>query len=542
MPDAPVTVAQAIAGHLRQLGVTRIFGIPGGGSSLDLIDAAQSLDIEFVLTRTESAAIIMAACSAELSGVIGVALTGVGPGLASAVNGIAYASLDRAPVLIITDGIASQSLRFVTHQRFDQLGLVVPITKARARIDADSLGTELSRLIAAAMAPPLGPVLLELDGVTAAQTTAPIVPAEFAAPPDTDAESIEQARRLLHDARRPVMIVGLECARPAVATAARELHALLDCPLFTTYKAKGVVADSDPRCIGLFTGGSAEAECIASADLIVLLGLDPVELIPQAWRYDAPVLDFAHVPYPIHYVNAALHINGDWESAVEQWRHTKFNSDWTVPEIIEYKDSMYARIRGSGSAHAAENLTPPAIVETAFEIFGNNVRVTIDAGAHMFSAIGLWPAATTGEVLISNGLASMAFALPAAIAAALHEPCCAVVAFTGDGGLLMCLGELATAAELGSNLTVIVFNDSALSLIDIKQQQRGVDTTGVRWNEIDFAACAAGLNVKTMRVRTLHEYRDALGSAATISGPVLLDVRTDPTGYDEQLRALRGNG
>ncbi|MDH3375951.1 MAG: thiamine pyrophosphate-binding protein [Gammaproteobacteria bacterium] len=540
MPNQSITIAQAIARYLRQLGVARIFGIPGGGSSLDLIDAAQSLGIQFVLARTESAAVIMAACSAELSGVIGVALTGVGPGLANAVNGIAYASLDRAPVLIIADGIASQSLRFVTHQRFDQLDLVVPITKSRARIDAGNFAVELPRIISAAMAPPLGPVLLELDGVTAAQTAGALGPVETATLPDVDSDAIEQGQRLLHNSRRPVIIAGLECTSPAGVLAVRGLHAQLDCPVFTTYKAKGVVADFDPRCIGLFTGGSAESKCIAGADLIVMLGLDPVELIPQDWRYDAPILELAHIPYSIHYVKAALRFTGDWEPAIEHWCNTKFDNDWTAAELSEYKNGMRARIRNYTSTRAAAKLTAPEVIDTALEIFGGDVRVTIDAGAHMFSAIALWPAANTGDVLISNGLASMAFALPAAIAAALHDPSRAVVTFIGDGGLLMCLGELATAAELEVNLTIVVFNDSALSLIDIKQQQRGFPTTGVRWNEIDLAACAAGFDIMTMRARSLHQYRDALRRAAKISGPVLLDVRIDPTGYRQQLRALRG--
>ena len=97
------TVAELLASAFSAIGVRRIFGVPGGGSSLDVIDAAARRDIEFVLTRTESAAVMMAAATAELSGTPGVALTTKGPGTASAANGMAYASLDRAPVLLLTD-------------------------------------------------------------------------------------------------------------------------------------------------------------------------------------------------------------------------------------------------------------------------------------------------------------------------------------------------------------------------------------------------------------------------------------------------------
>ena len=108
-------------------------------------------------------------------------------------------------------------------------------------------------------------------------------------------------------------------------------------------------------------------------------------------------------------------------------------------------------------------------------------RVTVDAGAHMFPATMLWPVAEPNGMLISNGLSTMGFALPAAIGAALADRRGArrdsrsrrpVVALTGDGGLLMCAGELLTAVRERLRVIVIVFSDASLSLIDIKQRQR----------------------------------------------------------------------
>ena len=101
------TVAEALADAFSRHGVRRLFGVPGGGSSLDVIQACAARGIDFVLTRSESAAVMMAGATAELSGGIGVALTTKGPGLANAANGVAYASLDRAPVLVLTDGFTT---------------------------------------------------------------------------------------------------------------------------------------------------------------------------------------------------------------------------------------------------------------------------------------------------------------------------------------------------------------------------------------------------------------------------------------------------
>ena len=119
--SAPNTLAESIVAALVRHGVQRMFGTPGGGSSLDLIDAAGAQGIEFALARTETAAAIMAAVTGELTGTPGVVLAGVGPGAASTVNGIAYAHLERAPLVLFTDGPASS-----LHQAFDQSALFAP--------------------------------------------------------------------------------------------------------------------------------------------------------------------------------------------------------------------------------------------------------------------------------------------------------------------------------------------------------------------------------------------------------------------------------
>jgi acetolactate synthase-1/2/3 large subunit len=165
---------------------------------------------------------------------------------------------------------------------------------------------------------------------------------------------------------------------------------------------------------------------------------------------------------------------------------------------------------------------------------------SIDAGAHMFSVAGFFPSERPGDVLVSNGLATMAFALPAAISAAVQERNTPVLCFTGDGGLMMCLGELCTAVEQQAKVIVIVFNDSALSLIDIKQQSRSMKPEGVRWRHHDFAATMQALGGVGIRVSNEQEFVEGMQRVLACDGPSLLDVSIDPSGYPEQLKAMRG--
>jgi acetolactate synthase I/II/III large subunit len=131
-----ITVAQLLVRKLSQAGVKKIFGLPGGGSSLDIIAAAAAENIQFVLTKTENAAVMMAGALAETSGVPGVALMTKGPGLTNAANGVAYASLDRAPVIVLTDGFTPKQLTYITHQVFDQQAVLNPLVKAVGRLES----------------------------------------------------------------------------------------------------------------------------------------------------------------------------------------------------------------------------------------------------------------------------------------------------------------------------------------------------------------------------------------------------------------------
>jgi acetolactate synthase-1/2/3 large subunit len=160
----------------------------------------------------------------------------------------------------------------------------------------------------------------------------------------------------------------------------------------------------------------------------------------------------------------------------------------------------------------------------------------------MLVAVPQWETQAPGDLLVSSGLATMGFALPAAIAAALVHPDRRVVCLTGDGGLGMTLAELETLARLQLDVLVVVFNDSALSLIAIKQRPEGHGGSGaVRYRPTDYAAIARGCGLAAETVRDAATLRRAARSACARRGPTLLDVTVDPSGYGAVLDAIRGD-
>lgn len=533
MPDQ-MTGAEALIQSSAEAGMPAIFGVPGGGSSLDVIAAAKACGIPFILARTENGAGIMAAALAELTqNPVGL-LTTRGPGVSNAANGMANADLERAPVILIADGFAARESRYVTHQFFDQAAMMQPVTRARG-IGAGEAG----RVLTAAMGAPRGPGYLELAGDAA---RAPCLPgAAWVAPtlPAPAPALVEQARTLLAAARRPAIIIGLEATEPGRAAATRALVEALGCPALVTYKAKGVLPDSHPLFGGVFTGGEAEATLLRAADLVILAGADPVEFIGQPWRYAAPILDLACAARAMEYRAPECAIIGAWEDAAMVLADAAAPRPW--PELGTRRAAWLAALENTPGGNGG--MAPSRIVQVtqrACRRLGADPRVSVDAGAHMFAATTFWQAERPGDLLISNGLATMGYALPAAIAAAWHDPARGAIAFTGDGGLLMALGELATAAAMRLNLTVVVFNDAALSLIGIKRDERDLPEGALDWPMVDFAAVMRGMGGSAWHVSNADALEAALEAAFATPGPRLLDVRTDPSSYPAQIKALRG--
>jgi acetolactate synthase-1/2/3 large subunit len=464
---------------LQRAGVPRLFGMPGGGGNADLLEAAHQLGLPFTLAHTETAGAFMACAQAEVTGRPGACLATLGPGAASIVNGVAQAHLDRVPLIVITD---PPDPRY-PHQRLPQQEMLAPLVKWS--------GGDLDQALDVVTTPPYGPVHLQ-EGAATRRVAPPPLPHSL---PAADIP-----------AKRPVMLVGLG----GCTAAAREFCESRRIPALVTYKAKGVIPDDHPWFAGVVTNGALEKPVLEQADVFVTAGFDPVELISRPWGYRQPMVPL--------------------ERAVVA-------STWMPEEVRELAEAQRAAMR---PAVEAGELAPHRVVEVAAEVYAG-ARIAVDAGAHMFPVMSLWPARAPRGVLISNGLATMGFGLPAGIGAALLDPARPVVVFTGDGGLMMCAAELRTAARERLRLRIIVFEDAALTLIRLKQEQRGYDTGGTWMGATDWQAVACGFGVLGRSADDEAGLRAALRETADYPGPVLIAARISTRTYPELMRALRGS-
>ncbi len=531
-----MNLSEAMIATLTSVGVKYIFGVPGGGSSLDLIAAADKADIPFILFRGETSAALAASVVAELTGAPGVVLTAIGPGAASAVNGVAYASLERAPLLLICDA-REVGQRVPPHQVFDLQAMYRPIAKACVRLTPKTGSRQFAELAALVQQTPEGPALVELSAAVASGSAGSnSVATEISHADDCDRGAAENALELLAASKRPILLVGLQAVRSSGGKPMLRLGERLGCPIMTTYKAKGVISDSHPQVIAHLTGADSEAAAIRRADLVLWAGVEPVELIPAPWQPEVPLLALSDRPGLQYPATPHAELLGPLAESIDLIFNAGGSSAWLIEEIADLRDELKQRLRLPGG----EGHTVESVVDAVIKAAPSDTRFTVDAGAHMLSVMARIQARESLQVLKSTGLSTMGFALPAAIGSALVDPSRRVVAFTGDGGLLMCLAELSTAARLGCRLTVIVVNDAALSLIDIKQQRRQHRPIGVRYPAVDFAATAIGQGCLAWKVGRKDPLETFLVEALAHEGPSLIDIRVDPSPYGEQLAALRG--
>ncbi len=333
-------------------------------------------------------------------------------------------------------------------------------------------------------------------------------------------------------------MAGLQAREPRRAAALRAFVAETGCPVLTTYKAKGVADERDPLTLGLYMGGVPEEAVIKSADLLLLYGFDPVEGPPQKWRYTtSPMLELTEHVYEPALFEASVSVVGDIAESLAQIAPALGPLSWDKDELgaVKQRLTTAARVAVNGPG-----VSPQALVDAAAAALPADCRIAIDAGAHMLPVLHLWQSAEPSQSLISRGLSTMGFALPAAIASCLADPDRRAVAFTGDGGLMMCLGELGTAFQEGCAPIVVVFNDSCLTLIGSKQARRQLAPAGVDFSDADFAQMARGFGWKAHRVTRPDELAHAFAQAVANPGPTLIDVVIDPSSYEAQILALRG--
>lgn len=502
-----------------------LFGVPGGGPNLQMVGAAQALGMPFALFHTETAACIAASTYGLLTESVGAVVVTRGPGVASAANGVAQATLDKQPLVLVGDTVPRSHRSWVGHQEFDQPAMMRPLTKWSGTVGHSQTARATQAAARLATAHPQGGVHVDVDSSVAGDLPPdPPPPARSGALP-------KEIRELVQKAERPLLIIGTG-ALPWTRQV-RRVVADAGCPALTTYHAKGLIDETTPEFGGLFTSSLLEEPLLRRSDLVLAVGVDPVEPLPRPFQYQMPVIEINPQAHPRRFFPTTIEARGAVGPILEsiasdlgrhRWARGAGQEAWNAARRSLWED-------GPG-------FTPHQAVEAVGQWAAREggATVTVDAGAHFLVAMPFWTAAEPRQVLISNGLSTMGYALPAALGAALARPDRPTVCLTGDGGLGIPLAELETLARTGADVVVVVFNDAALTLIELKQLPGQGGAQAVRYLPTDFAQVARASGMKGVVAENRTQMEEALSGPR----PRLIDARIDPTAYRTVIEAARG--
>ncbi len=532
--------ADLIARRLAAAGCRDAFGIPGG-EVLALVDAMERAGIRFRLARHENAAGFMAEgtwhATGHATGAPGVLVATVGPGIANCLNVVENARQDRVPLIVISGMIDPVEQARYTHQVFDHSSVFRRVSKASLVVPDGAVDTVIDKAIGIALSGRPGPVHIDLP-IRVAEGEEPEAhrfqrpaPAPSAPAPGP---GLERARAMFAAAERPVLMVGLDALNePGGAEAVRGFAERHQIPVVTSYKAKGIVPEDHPLSLGGH-GLSPKSDRIVlpvfeAADLVISAGYDPIEM-RIGWQdpWDpAKAIEFAHAlnDHDMH------HAGLSWVSSVKGGLEALEDGIAGKPG---WPDDTPARIRAALDAAFAPKAEwgPDVAIAELLAAAPSDTTISIDSGAHRILLSQMWQAKHPRGVLQSTGLCTMGCALPLGIGFKHAHRQAPVVVFTGDAGLEMVLGELATLRDLGLPLAIVVFVDSSLALIEMKQRRVGLENAGVDFQRTDFALIARVYGGHGLTVSGPGEAGPALVEALAADTFTIIAVELPRRAYD----------
>lgn len=546
---APVlTGSGAILRALELLGITDVFGLPGG-AIMPFYDELMSADkIRHILVRHEQGAGHAAEGYAAASGRLGVAIATSGPGATNLVTAIADAHMDSVPLLAITGQVFSTSMGTDAFQEVDISGVTMPITKHSFLVtDPAEIPGVIAAAVHVATTGRPGPVLVDVTK-DAQQKSAP-----FLWPPDIDlpgyhpvtkanAKQVQLAADMIAKAKKPVFYVGGGVVRAGAHKELASLAQAVGAPVVTTLMARGAFPDSSPLNLGMpgMHGTVPAVLSFQEADLLIVLGArfddrvtgKPSEFAPHAEVIHididpAEIGKIRHAEVPI--VGDVKEVLQDLSGAVAESRksHTPDYTQWWA------RLNLLREQYPLGYDEPEDGLlSPQGVIKKIGEMSGPEAIYAAGVGQHQMWSAQFIQYERPNAWLNSGGAGTMGYAVPAAMGAKVAEPDRLVWAIDGDGCFQMTNQELATCAINKIPIKVAIINNSSLGMVrqwqslfyDGRHSFTDLDTGHDTVMVPDFVKLADAYGALGIRVRTPEEVEPAIKLAMeTNDRPVVID-------------------
>jgi acetolactate synthase I/II/III large subunit len=535
------TAAQLMVQCLEAEGVSLVFGIPGEENIRFVQALAGSSTIRYVLTRHEQAAAFMAEMYGRVTGQPAVVSTTLGPGAINMQLGVADATTNSTPLVALSAQVGQNREYKESHQYVDLVSMFAPITRWSDGVPTPLAIPEMFRKAfkLAETERPAAVYLAIPENIDAdeAQYALTPLPRNVVRPEAPSPSQVARAVEVLRHATRPVILAGHGAARADATAALVRLSEQLGIRVANTFHGKGVMPDDHPNSMG--TIGFMRHDYVNfgfdDADLVIAVGyelqeFDPVRINPRA---DKRIIHIHRFPAEVdaHY-SVDVGIIGDISASLDAVREAmggrRFDAEPSAPGA-----DLLAEEFARGQADSRFPLAPQRVVADTRAALDRSDVVLVDTGAAKMWMARLYPTYERNTCLISNGLSTMAFALPGALGVKLARPEANVLAVMGDGAFLMNSQEIETAVRERIPLVVLIWEDNGYGLIEWKMDLELGDHYYVGFSNPDVVKYAESFGAKGYRIERAEDLLPTLRTALASDG---VSVIACPVDYSENLR------
>jgi acetolactate synthase I/II/III large subunit len=521
---------------LENEGVEYVFGIPGE-ENLDIMDALLDSSIRFITTRHEQGAAFMADVYGRLTGRAGVCLSTLGPGATNLITGVADANLDHAPLVAIAGQAGTTRLHKESHQVLDLEKLFHSVTKYSASLLEPEIIPEVVRkAFKLAQSEKTGATFIEFpENIAEMEVEQDMLPVIRPLDPEPPAENVDQAARLISEARYPLILAGNGVVRAGAWRQLADFAGKLNIPVANTFMAKGVIPFRHPSALG--SAGLQANDYVGCgfnrADVIICVGYDLVEYHPYLWHptRDRTIIHIDRSPAEVDaFYPVKVAVTGDLKHALvriadlvkpRQGHHMRPLRQALIEEMKQHRDDTEYPVK------------PQKIIWDLRTVLDLEDIVICDVGAHKMWMARMFRCEYPNTCLISNGFASMGIAVPGAIAARLVHPERRIVAVTGDAGFMMNSQEIETAMRCKLPIVILIWNDSSYGLIEWKQLNHFGRPSHVHFTNPDFVKYAESFGCRGFRVERTQDLQDILREAIASDTVSIIDC---PVDYRENIK------
>ena len=541
------TVAAMVIESLARLGVEHVWGVVGDALNPLTDEIRTSPQVKWIGVRHEETAAFAAGATSQLSGVLGVCMGTVGPGSIHLLNGLYDAKKSHTPVLAICGQVPSGQIGTDFFQEVNNDTLFADVAVfAQTVTSVEQMPYLLEQAVNAALTQ-RGVAVLSIPGdIGGAElprgTRATFVDVQQPTPPHP--EALQAAASTINAASKVTMLVGMgaRVARDQVLETARRLAA----PMVLTLKAKEGLEEDNEFQVGQsgLIGNPAAAHALESCEVLLMVGTDfPYrDYYPRA----KAVIQIDSVGEHIGrrtavgqgiVADAQLALTGllpllETKSDRSHVRASRDKYEAWTKHHRQLGDPAHDAHMPGKLRSLADNpdhaIRPEAVAAAVDELASDSAIFTADTGMSTVWLSRYVTMRARRRLLGSFNLGSMANAMPQSLGASALDPTRQVIAFCGDGGLTMLLGDLLTAVAYRLPVKLVVFNNSRLGMVKLEQEQVGLPEFGTVLKNPDLAEVGRACGLHGIRVTDPGKLHAAVAEALAHDGPVLLDVVTNP--------------